>query len=199
LTAATEEFARKGYAGARTEQIARAAGVKHTLIFYYFKSKERLYRAVLENVFSEWAERVSCSLDQEGLPRQRLLAYINSYFDYIAEFWWVPRLVQQEQLRHEGRGAGHLRKLVEPYIHPVHHRLVDLLREGISAGVFRNVDVEHCLHSISALIIFYFTRSLAVQSLEGAKPHSRAEVVRRRKAVLDFVSAALFTSRGAQT
>ncbi|MFY9912514.1 MAG: TetR/AcrR family transcriptional regulator [Candidatus Sulfotelmatobacter sp.] len=197
LTAATEEFARKGYAGARTEEIAGAAGVKHTLVFYYFKSKEGLYRAVLVKVFSEWASRVSCALDIEGSPTQRLLAYINSYFDYIAEFWWVPRLVQQEQLRHEGSGGRDLQKLVAPYVDPVHHRLADLLREGMAAGVFRKVDVEHCLHSISALIVFYFARGAAVRSLERGEPEVRAQVTRRRKAVLDFVSAALFTSQSA--
>ncbi len=195
LTAATEEFARKGYAGARTETIAYVAGVKHTLVFYYFKNKERLYRAALENVFSEWATRVSRALDQKGPARQRLLAYINAYFDYIREFWWVPRLVQQEQLRHEGSGAGPVRKLVDRYIHPVHEELAVLIREGISTGAFRDVDVEHCLQSISALIVFYFTRRLSVQALERGEPEVQKQIARRRKAVLDFVSAALFTSQ----
>jgi len=195
LTAATEEFARKGYAGARTEKIARVAGVKHTLVFYYFRNKDRLYQAVLESVFSEWAYHVSRALDQKGPPRKRLLAYINAYFDYIAEFWWVPRLVQQEQLRHEGRGSGQLRKLMERYTHPIHEKLAGLLKEGISTGAFRNIDVEHTLHSISALIVFYFTRRLSVQALEHGESEVGRQIAGRRKAVLDFVSAALFTSR----
>ena len=53
LRAATEEFALKGYAGARTEGIARAAGVNHGLLFYHFKTKEQLYSEVLEDIFSE--------------------------------------------------------------------------------------------------------------------------------------------------
>lgn len=195
LAAATAEFAKKGYAGARTDKIAQLAGVKHTLVFYYFKCKEKLYSAVLENVFSEWANRVSRALDQKGPPRERLLAYINAYFDYIAEFWWVPRLVQQEQLRHEGREAGRLRKLVERYSHPIHQKLASLIRGGISTGAFRDVDVEHCLHSISALIVFYFTRGSSVQALERGEPEVRRQIARRRKAVLDFVTAGLFTPR----
>jgi len=195
LTAATAEFAKKGYAGARTEKIAHLAGVKHTLVFYYFHNKEKLYRAVLEKVFSEWADRVSRALDQKEPPSQRLLAYINAYFDYISEFWWVPRLVQQEQLRHEGREVGRLRKLLERYSHPVHQKLASLVREGVSTGAFRDVDVEHCLHSISALIVFYFTRSSSVQALERGEPEVRRQIARRRKAVLDFVTAGLFTLR----
>jgi TetR/AcrR family transcriptional regulator len=197
LAAATEEFAKKGYAGARTEKIAHLAGVKHTLVFYYFQNKERLYRAVLEKVFSEWADRVSHALDHKEPPSQRLLAYINAYFDYISEFWWVPRLVQQEQLRHEGTEAGRLRKLVEQYSYPVHQKLANLIKEGISTGAFRDVDVEHCLYSISAVIVFYFTRGSSVQALERGEPEVRRQIARRRRAVLDFVSAALFASRSA--
>ena len=196
LTAATEEFARKGYAGARTEKIARVARVKHALVFYYFRNKDNLYRAVLGSVFSEWADHVSQALDQRGPPTKRLLAYINAYFDYIVDFWWVPRLVQQEQLRHESREGGELRKLMNRYTHPIHEKLAALVKEGISTRVFRDVDVEQTLHSISALVVFYFARSSALRSLEQGQAEVRAQVTRRRKAVLDFVSTALFTSRG---
>lgn len=103
--------------------------------------------------------------------------------------------MQQEQLRHEGTEAGRLRKLVERYSHPVHQKLTNLIREGISTAAFRDVDVEHCLHSISALIVFYFTRGSSVRALERGEHEVRRQIARRRKAVLDFVTAALFTPR----
>ena len=43
LDAAVREFSENGLAGARTEQIAEAAGVNKALLYYYFKSKEALY------------------------------------------------------------------------------------------------------------------------------------------------------------
>ncbi len=196
LRVATEEFALKGYTGARTEGIARAAGVNHTLVFYHFKTKEQLYSEVLENVFSEWSERVSRAVDQKSSPQQRLLAYIDSYFDFIAEFPFAPRLVQQEKLRQGTAGSDHLHELVERYVRPVHRKLVHLLREGITGGDFRRVDVEHCVHSLSALIIFYFTSNLTVQSLDGIEACPAPHMAARREAVLDFVSTALFTSGG---
>ena len=48
LDAALREFSAHGLAGARTEQIAAAAGVNKALIYYYFESKEKLYLAALE-------------------------------------------------------------------------------------------------------------------------------------------------------
>jgi len=44
LDAALSEFAANGLAGARTEQIAQSAGVNKALLYYYFESKEKLYR-----------------------------------------------------------------------------------------------------------------------------------------------------------
>lgn len=194
LKAATEEFALKGYAGARTEGIANAAGVNHTLLFYHFKSKEQLYCAVLETVFSEWNDRVSRGLDLEAPAKERLLAYVDSYFDFIAEFPLSPKLVQQEHMRQGNTGSDHLHRMVERYVRPVHRKLVALLKEGVSRGEFHDVDIEHCIHSISALIIFYFTGNVTVESLEGVQVYPRPRIEARRKAVLDFVARALFTA-----
>jgi TetR/AcrR family transcriptional regulator len=194
LRAATEEFALKGYAGARTEGIARAAGVNHTLLFYHFKTKEQLYNEVLEDIFAEWFERVSRALDRKASAQERLLTYVNSYFDFIAESPLAPKLVQQEQLRQCGASSERLHRMVEPYIRPVQRKLVALLKEGISSGEFHDLDIEHCIHSISALIVFYFTNNLAVESLEGVELCPRRRIEARRKAVLDFVSKALFTA-----
>ncbi|HWR16077.1 MAG TPA: TetR/AcrR family transcriptional regulator [Terriglobales bacterium] len=191
LKAATEEFALKGYAGARTEGIANAAGVNHTLLFYHFKSKEQLYSAVLDTVFSEWNDRVSLALDLEASAKERLLAYVDSYFDFIAEFPLSPKLVQQEHMRQSSTGSEQLHRMVERYVRPVHRKLVALLKEGVSNGDFHDVDIEHCTHSISALIIFYFTGNLAVESLEGAQVRPR-RIELRRKAVIDFISRAVF-------
>ncbi len=48
LEAALREFSENGLAGARTEQIAAAAGVNKALLYYYFESKDKLYAAALE-------------------------------------------------------------------------------------------------------------------------------------------------------
>lgn len=50
LQAAEEEFAEKGFAGVRIDEIARAAGANKQLIYYYFGSKAKLYDAVLERM-----------------------------------------------------------------------------------------------------------------------------------------------------
>ena len=48
LESATQEFAEKGFAGARVNDIAAAASINKQLVYHYFGSKDNLYSAVLE-------------------------------------------------------------------------------------------------------------------------------------------------------
>ena len=84
LQAAIQEFAGEGIAGARTDAIARAAGVNKALLYYYFKDKETLYGATLDYVFSGLAARLRVALDAPLPPREKVLAYVTAHFDYVA-------------------------------------------------------------------------------------------------------------------
>jgi len=108
LKAALEEFAHEGVTGARTDEIARRAGVNKALLYYYFKDKEGLYAAALDQVFSGLHQRVASVLERADLPpRERLLLYAQTHFDYIASSPVYPGLVQREFMR----SAGDFRKV----------------------------------------------------------------------------------------
>src|SRR5215470_7250059 len=79
LKAAVREFAREGVAGARTDAIARSAGVNKALLYYYFKDKEALYQAVLDEVFSGVRSAIEKALSPELAPRERLAAYVRAH------------------------------------------------------------------------------------------------------------------------
>ena len=52
LAIATEEFADKGFSGARIDEIAERTNTSKRMIYYYFGGKEGLYRSVLEAAYS---------------------------------------------------------------------------------------------------------------------------------------------------
>src|SRR6266699_2471586 len=80
LDAAVREFSREGVAGARTDAIARAARVNKALLYYYFKDKEALYNAVLDQVFGGLLAAIEEVLSQDLRPREKLLAYVGAHF-----------------------------------------------------------------------------------------------------------------------
>src|SRR5690242_16329655 len=124
LKAALEEFSHEGVTGARTDEIARRAGVNKALLYYYFKDKEGLYAAALEQVFSGLHERVGVVLERADLPPpERLLLYVRTHFDYIASAPVYPRLVQREFMRTTGRTLSPTAsRIMERHVGPIYGR-----------------------------------------------------------------------------
>src|ERR1700739_5114214 len=91
LKAAAHEFAQHGIAGARTDAIAREARVNKALLYYYFKDKETLYGAVLDNAFSGLKDTVLRELDGHKSPRDKIMAYVGAFFVFLASDQISPR------------------------------------------------------------------------------------------------------------
>ena len=192
LQAAVREFAREGVAGARTDAIARSAGVNKALLYYYFKNKEALYQAVLDEVFSGVRIAIENALKQDLPPPERLKAYVCAHFDYIASNQLYPRIVHAEFLR-ASRDSSRLQHIAKEYFQPIFSQVAELLVEGVRGGDFRPVDPMHFIPSMVSVIVFYFTTAAPMMKiLMGGDPMSPERVAQRRAAVLDFITAALF-------
>jgi len=195
LQAAAREFAELGIAGARTDAIAHAAHVNKALLYYYFTDKETLYGAVLDNTFSGMKENVFRVLDSNLPPREKIMAYVGAYFDFIASNQIYPKLMQREMMRaREGR-SEQIDRLVTTYFQPIYRRVDEVLRKGIAEGEFRKVDPAHFVPSMVAMIVFYFSSAPVMQRIVGFNPLTPQRIAERRAAVLDFISAALFQPR----
>src|SRR6202165_71914 len=192
LRAAAEEFAEHGIAGARTDAIAREARVNKALLYYYFKDKETLYGAVLDHAFSGLKATVFCVLDSDLPPREKIMTYVGTYFDFIASNQVYPKLMQREMMRAREGHSPHIEKLVKNYFQPIYARVGELLRQGMAEGEFRKIDPAHFIPSMVAMIIFYFSSAPLMQKIVRFNPLAPERIAERRAAVLDFISAALF-------
>jgi TetR/AcrR family transcriptional regulator len=201
LRAAAQEFAKHGIAGARTNAIARVAKVNKALLYYYFKDKETLYGAVLDNAFSGMKSAVFEVLESNLPPREKIIAYAGAYFDFIASNQIYPKLMQREMMRAREGESEHIDRLVKTSFRPIFRKVGELLRRGIAEGEFRKVDPAHFIPSVVAMIVFYFSSAPVMQRIVRSNPLAPERIAERRAAVLDFISAALFqpapkTTRG---
>src|SRR5579863_827762 len=192
LQAAVREFACEGIAGARTDAIARSAKVNKALLYYYFKDKEALYGAVVDQIFSGLSERVHAALHSALPPREKYLAYVGAHFDYIATNPVLPRIAQREWMSTGRNASPHLRHIVQRYLRPIFLKVSEVLREGIAAGEFRPVDPIQFVPSTVAIVVSYFANAPLLAMMAPGDPLSPERIAARRAAVLDFVSAALF-------
>jgi len=192
LRAAVAEFAEFGIAGARTDRIAQAARVNKALLYYYFKDKDALYEAVLDHVFGGLRERVMPVFDSNLSPREKMLAYIGCYFDYIAANPKFPRVVQSELMRVGVHGSPRMVRIAREYFAPIFQRVSALLREGAEKREFRPMSPVDFLPSLVGVVVFYFSTAPAMRTLHKVDPLSKDRIAERRRFVLEFVSHALF-------
>jgi AcrR family transcriptional regulator len=188
LAAAKAEFAKKGLAGARVDEIAARAKINKRMIYHYFQSKEDLFLAVLEGAYGDIraAER---GLDLEHLEPEealdRLVAFTWTYYLKNPEFL---RLINSENLHR----AQHLKKSkkIQEMHSPFVKLIADLLERGIAKGVFRaGIDPDQLYISIAALGYYYLTNRFTLSVIYGQDLGAREALDRRLAVILDTVRA----------
>lgn len=195
LAAAERLFAQRGIAGARTQEIAAAARVNKALLHYYFDTKEKLYQAVLENLFQQLIATARPALVRTSSPRDSLLRFVDAYFEFLKTHPNYPFLIQREVMSR----SPFLRTIVERYFGPLHRRLAEVLRRGIRRHVFRPVDVPNTVITLTGITIFYFAAAPVLGHLLGTDPFRETALAARKNAVLDFVRHGLLTQPARRT
>lgn len=71
MNAAREVFMRKGYSATRTRDIAEAADTNLALVNYYFKSKENLFRMIVEEIFNQFLSSLVPFFSNEEIPLEK--------------------------------------------------------------------------------------------------------------------------------
>jgi AcrR family transcriptional regulator len=155
LEAATEEFANHGFGGARIERISRRAHTVDRMLYYYFGSKEKLFRTVLEAAYEQLGQAEQQLALAATPPREAMAALIRFTWEYYCAHPEFIRLLNSEN-QHRGQ---HLKKStrVSQLSFPLLSILSDLLERGANAGEFRKVDPVQIYVTIAALGYFYLS------------------------------------------
>lgn len=197
LEAATQEFANHGYGGARVERISRRARTVDRMLYYYFGSKEKLFRSVLEEAYERLGQaeeqlRLATTPPLEGM--QQLIRFTWEYYCAHPEF---IRLLNSEN-QHRGQ---HLKKSirVSQLSFPLLSLLSDLLARGAQDGVFhKNIDPVQIYITIAALGYFYLSNRYTLSrflSRDLMEEEQRHEWLRHMmQVVMDHVCVRLTSS-----
>jgi TetR/AcrR family transcriptional regulator len=190
LAMAISEFADKGFAGARVDEIANRAGVNKQLLYHHFGNKDDLYRVALETVYSEIREKEKALHLGDLSPLEAMRTLIGYSFDYLVDHPEFIKLVSDEN----AQGAPHAAKSDE--LTEMHWPLVELLREtlkrGASEGVFRDdMDPVNVYISIAGISYFYFSNNPTLSAIFGRKLNTPEAIAQRRVHVIEFAMAAL--------
>jgi TetR/AcrR family transcriptional regulator len=177
LDAAEGLFARQGFAATSIKQIGAEAGVNPALIYYYFQSKEGLYRGVLERIFGTIAANATAMLAQAKGPADAVQGLIATQTAVMTGRPSLPRIFGRELVDHELAHAG---GLVSDLSARFFSRLCDMIRAGQQGGIFRaDLDPRFAAISVVSLIPFFHIASPAVGIFLGHGPGGATEDEKR--------------------
>lgn len=182
LLAAQKEFAARGFAGARMEAIARAAGCNKAMLFYYFSSKDNLYQTILQGVMGEFFTKIEGVLTPELTPAVLMEKFPELYIRLFAGNPDFVRIVAFDLIHNPDNicsiMAGIISRMTEFRPHP----LFELIRRWHEQGLVSEADPVHFMMNVVALSIFSFIGKPMVEAISGIKVASDEDFYRKRVA-----------------
>jgi AcrR family transcriptional regulator len=186
LEVATAEFARKGFSGARIDEIAARTNTSKRMIYYYFADKEDLFVAVLEEAYRR-IRGIEGELDLAHLdPEAAVRALVGFTFDYQHANEDFIRLVMVENI-HMGVHLARS-KVIQALNVSVIETLRDIYQRGVAAGVFRpGIDPIDLHMSISALCFFNVSNRATFSQIFKRDMKSAKARGKRREVVVETI------------
>ena len=186
LEVATAEFADKGLAGARIDEIAAATRTSKRMIYYHFENKEALYIAVLEAAYRR-IRAIESGLHLDDLdPEDALRRLVAFTFDYQHDNEPFIRLVMNENM-HRGQYLARSATIQELNV-PAIDAVGRVYERGVAAGVFRrDIDPIDLHMSISALCFFNVANRYTFSLIFKRDLASPAALRARRDSVVEMI------------
>ncbi|TBW41228.1 TetR family transcriptional regulator [Siculibacillus lacustris] len=162
LDAALPIFAGFGLRGARTDQLAEAAGMSKPNLHYYFRTKQDLYVAVLERTLRNWLEPLA-AIDRAADPRVALSAYVEAKLSYSRDFPDASRLFATEIIQ----GGAYLAASLDGELTPLVAATVETFEVWIAEGRLAPIDPQTLLFTIWATTQHYADFAAQIALLTG--------------------------------
>lgn len=197
LDAAEQLFARQGFTATTIKQIGKEAAVNPALLYYYYDSKETLYRAMLQRILGQLLARGVDAIERASSHADRIRAFVRAQARLLGEHPHFPQLLVRELVDHQ---AAHAEQAITNTAAGAFRRLCEVIEAGQRDGAFRkSLDPRFTAISIIAQVAYFAIARPAVGLLLGHGPSGPPRAVSDEFYVHaeEFALAALMEGRSA--
>lgn len=180
-TAARTVFHRKGFAAARTRDIAEEAGINLALLNYYFRSKEKLFVLVMIETLTEFFGSVSVIINNpETSFEEKIEQFAAGYIDLIFREPDIPLFIMSE-----------IRNNPEQLLQKVDIRntvfnsvFIRQFAEAVEQGKIRDQNFLHFMMNFIGLIVFPFIAKPLLKAISGLTEEQFDALIEERKKLI---------------
>lgn len=170
LEAGERIFAQHGFRGATMQMIADQAGLPKANLHYYFDSKEKLYRCVVEKIFEIWLQAAS-SFENSDEPKEALKLYIYEKMQISRRHPYGSKVWANEVMQ----GAPIIQDFLETQLRSWTDGRIESIQAWIAAGKIRPVEPRWVMYMIWATTQHYADFGHQIETLNADAPLSEAQ------------------------
>jgi AcrR family transcriptional regulator len=191
--AAKKVFMQKGYAAARTRDIAEAAGINLALLNYYFRSKEKLFDIIMLENLQQFMEGLKEILNNRQTSiEQKVEAIAVNYINLLTEQPDLPLFVLHELRLHPKEIVSKIDR--DKFINKSY--FMQQVKDAVKEGKIAPAQPLHFLMNLMGLTIFPFLASPILRNIGGLKQQDfNALMEERKKLIPKWIKAMTQKSR----
>ena len=187
LEAAKKVFHRKGFEGARMQEIADEAGINKALVHYYFRNKENLFEAVFKDAFGEIMFRATNVLLSDKPMIEKIEGFLVNYLDILAQNSYIPWFILNGIYERPDQIKAIFN---EQQINPP--QLMEMLKTQIQKEFHIDINPIHFWLNILSLCIFPIVAKPLIKEIFKMPEEAYEKILEERKTVVpQFIINAL--------
>lgn len=149
LEAAKKVFHKKGFDGARMQEIADEAGINKSLLHYYFRSKEKLFEAIFQDAFKQFLPKIGEALISNKSLFEIITLFVNAYIEMLIKNPYLPVFVVNEINRNPDKIIDIIKN---SGVNPI--KLESIIMSEIEKGTIININPKHLIINILSMCVF---------------------------------------------
>lgn len=170
-------FQKKGFAGARMQEIADQAGINKAMLHYCFKNKQLLFEAIFMKAFRQLAPQINLIFNSDETVFDKIKKFTHNYISFVIDNPHLPQFVIQEMnnnpefvmsfLNHENRPDPSL--------------LITQIEKEIQEGIIKPIHPKQLLLDIFSMTIFPFAAQMLVKGIIQISDSEFNQLMEERK------------------
>ncbi|MCX7832670.1 MAG: TetR/AcrR family transcriptional regulator [Ignavibacteria bacterium] len=188
LESARKIFHKKGFSGARMQEIANEAGINKAMLHYYFRSKQKLFDAIFIEGVEKIFPKIKELLNKEMPLFDKIRFFVKSYISLLQENYYLPGFVINEL----NQNPSLLTELINKNRFSILEKFNTDIKEAKKNNLIENIDFEMLVANIISLCIFPILAKPFIVNILGLNEEEYLEFIEKRKTeVAEFIIKAI--------
>lgn len=184
-------FHKKGYAAARTRDIAEEAKINLALLNYYFRSKEKLFNIVMFETFQNFFNSIfEVFNDVNTTLEEKIEEFASNYIDLLFQEPEIPLFIMNEIQNN----AAELMVKINIKNSVFNSEFVKQYNHAIKEGQIKNVSFQHFMMNFMGLIIFPFVAKPLFKEINGMNDEEFNSIIEERKSLIPIWLKSIMTA-----